>query len=74
MVARTMYHWDDLDAGVPQEVNEWRCYGGPSMRTALRMLGMKIHGLTYEGAVLRGFLEVQLFPNGDFALHAMGRP
>jgi hypothetical protein len=69
-VARTMYHWDDLDAGVPKETNEWCRYGGPDMRLALRLLGMKIEGHDMVTAVAMGYLNLHQSPNGNMILHS----
>lgn len=58
-----MYHWDDVDVGVPVETLEWRRYGGPGLRSPLRQLGMAIDGVSILQAVLKGWLEVGA-PNG----------
>ncbi|KAI4709572.1 hypothetical protein J4E89_005588 [Alternaria sp. Ai002NY15] len=68
--AKEMYHWDDLpEAGIPKEVNEWRRYGGPSMRSPLRALGMKIEGIDTIEAVKLGYYKVKKLPDGRIVIH-----
>ena len=73
-VAKEMYHWDDLGAGVPVEVNEWRRYGGPGLRLPLRMMGMKIEGLTGAQAVSMGYFKVPNAGSSNGMVHAMNTP
>ncbi|KAF1847229.1 uncharacterized protein K460DRAFT_392640 [Cucurbitaria berberidis CBS 394.84] len=69
--AREMYHWDDLNAGVPAEVNEWNRYGGPCLRLPLRLLGMRIEGMSQFEAVLMGYLQVSGAGTPNQLFHAM---
>jgi hypothetical protein len=55
-LAKELWHWDDVDNGVPKEANESFRYGGTGLRSALRCVAMDIN-VGIQNALMNGLLH-----------------